>query len=197
MLILLSRKLDRKFSEQNIGAPPSYEEVVSESRSPDHSERYIIILGNEFCFMHENVLSFQLIKNMLIITGMEKLRQQRLQVLLLLQQAIIRLHHQKVSIQANQPMLIMLLYLRQARKCILLMNLIHVVHFQVQNLTFQFEPIFMLCTWHWICLDTMLCFALRLGIFFYCFLMYSSYFKVCMSSNHFYIFSLYFVSYSS
>ncbi|KAL5537946.1 hypothetical protein UlMin_046062 [Ulmus minor] len=33
------RRLDRKFSEQNIGAPPSYEEVVSESRSPVHSER--------------------------------------------------------------------------------------------------------------------------------------------------------------
>ncbi|XP_030937916.1 clathrin interactor EPSIN 2-like [Quercus lobata] len=33
------RKLDRKFSEQNIGAPPSYEEAVSESRSPVHSER--------------------------------------------------------------------------------------------------------------------------------------------------------------
>lgn len=33
------RRLDRKFSEQNIGAPPSYEEAVSESRSPVHSER--------------------------------------------------------------------------------------------------------------------------------------------------------------
>lgn len=32
-------RLSRKFSEQNIGAPPSYEEVVSESRSPVHSER--------------------------------------------------------------------------------------------------------------------------------------------------------------
>ncbi|XP_024022083.1 clathrin interactor EPSIN 2 isoform X1 [Morus notabilis] len=32
------RRLDRKFSEQNIGAPPSYEEA-SESRSPVHSER--------------------------------------------------------------------------------------------------------------------------------------------------------------
>ncbi|POO03412.1 ENTH domain containing protein [Trema orientale] len=33
------RRLDRKFSEQNIGAPPSYEEAISESRSPVHSER--------------------------------------------------------------------------------------------------------------------------------------------------------------
>ncbi|XP_022735375.1 clathrin interactor EPSIN 3-like isoform X2 [Durio zibethinus] len=33
------RKHERKFSEQNIGAPPSYEEAVSESRSPVHSER--------------------------------------------------------------------------------------------------------------------------------------------------------------
>ncbi|CAN6830751.1 unnamed protein product [Brassica oleracea] len=31
--------LQRKFSEQNIGAPPSYEEAVSESRSPVYSER--------------------------------------------------------------------------------------------------------------------------------------------------------------
>lgn len=32
--------LERKFSEQNIGAaPPSYEEAVSESRSPVYSER--------------------------------------------------------------------------------------------------------------------------------------------------------------
>ncbi|XVF29300.1 hypothetical protein REPUB_Repub15cG0109100 [Reevesia pubescens] len=34
-----SRRLERKFSEQNIGAPPSYEEAVSETRSPVHSER--------------------------------------------------------------------------------------------------------------------------------------------------------------
>ncbi|KAF3457400.1 hypothetical protein FNV43_RR02057 [Rhamnella rubrinervis] len=33
------RRLERKFSEQNIGAPPSYEEAVNESRSPVHSER--------------------------------------------------------------------------------------------------------------------------------------------------------------
>ncbi|XP_031404659.1 clathrin interactor EPSIN 2-like [Punica granatum] len=33
------RKLDRKFSEQNLGAPPSYEEAVSESRSPSLNER--------------------------------------------------------------------------------------------------------------------------------------------------------------
>ncbi|XVF37809.1 hypothetical protein REPUB_Repub20aG0042900 [Reevesia pubescens] len=33
------RQLERKFSEQNIGGPPSYEEAVSESRSPVHSER--------------------------------------------------------------------------------------------------------------------------------------------------------------
>ena len=31
--------LQRKFSEQNIGAPPSYEEAVSDSRSPVYSER--------------------------------------------------------------------------------------------------------------------------------------------------------------
>ncbi|XP_010557440.1 PREDICTED: clathrin interactor EPSIN 2-like isoform X2 [Tarenaya hassleriana] len=33
------RRLERKFSEQNIGAPPSYEEAINESRSPVHSER--------------------------------------------------------------------------------------------------------------------------------------------------------------
>ncbi|KAH7573389.1 hypothetical protein JRO89_XS03G0137700 [Xanthoceras sorbifolium] len=33
------RQLERKFSEQNIGAPPSYEEALSESRSPSQSER--------------------------------------------------------------------------------------------------------------------------------------------------------------
>ncbi|XP_044466057.1 clathrin interactor EPSIN 2-like isoform X2 [Mangifera indica] len=34
-----SRQLERKFSEQNIGAPPSYEEALSESRSPARSDR--------------------------------------------------------------------------------------------------------------------------------------------------------------
>ncbi|KAK9714218.1 hypothetical protein RND81_06G079700 [Saponaria officinalis] len=34
-----SRPLERKFSEQNIGAPPSYEDAVSVSRSPTYSER--------------------------------------------------------------------------------------------------------------------------------------------------------------
>ena len=38
--IIFDRRLERKFSEQNIGAPPSYEEAVNESRSPVHSERY-------------------------------------------------------------------------------------------------------------------------------------------------------------
>ncbi|KAJ6729183.1 EPSIN/ENT-RELATED [Salix viminalis] len=33
------RRLERKPSEQNIGGPPSYEETISESRSPAHSER--------------------------------------------------------------------------------------------------------------------------------------------------------------
>uniref|UniRef100_M4F9G7 UBX domain-containing protein n=1 Tax=Brassica campestris TaxID=3711 RepID=M4F9G7_BRACM len=32
-------QLQRKFSEQNIGAPPSYEEAVSDSKSPVYSER--------------------------------------------------------------------------------------------------------------------------------------------------------------
>ncbi|KAG5002404.1 hypothetical protein JHK87_023476 [Glycine soja] len=35
----LEARLERKLSEQNMGAPPSYEEAVSESRSPVHSER--------------------------------------------------------------------------------------------------------------------------------------------------------------
>ncbi|XP_043723882.1 clathrin interactor EPSIN 2 isoform X2 [Telopea speciosissima] len=33
------RQLERKYSEQNIGAPPSYEEVVSDARVPVHDER--------------------------------------------------------------------------------------------------------------------------------------------------------------
>ncbi|XP_038710880.1 clathrin interactor EPSIN 2-like isoform X2 [Tripterygium wilfordii] len=33
------RRLERKFSEQNIGAPPSYDEAIGESRSPVSSER--------------------------------------------------------------------------------------------------------------------------------------------------------------
>ncbi|XWS35258.1 hypothetical protein CRYUN_Cryun21dG0110700 [Craigia yunnanensis] len=33
------RRLEQKFSEQNIGAPPSYEKAISESRSPVHGER--------------------------------------------------------------------------------------------------------------------------------------------------------------
>ncbi|CAJ1846420.1 unnamed protein product [Sphenostylis stenocarpa] len=35
----LEARLERKISEQNAGAPPSYEEAVGESRSPVHSER--------------------------------------------------------------------------------------------------------------------------------------------------------------
>lgn len=35
-----SRPLERKFSEQNIGAPPSYEEAVSESGNTVPSQRY-------------------------------------------------------------------------------------------------------------------------------------------------------------
>ncbi|KAE9615620.1 hypothetical protein Lalb_Chr04g0257281 [Lupinus albus] len=35
----LEARLERKISEQSIGAPPSYEEAVGESRSPVHSER--------------------------------------------------------------------------------------------------------------------------------------------------------------
>ncbi|KAM3337497.1 clathrin interactor EPSIN 2 isoform X1 [Capsicum galapagoense] len=34
-----SRPLERRFSEQNLSAPPSYEEAVGGSRSPTHSER--------------------------------------------------------------------------------------------------------------------------------------------------------------
>ncbi|KAE8691995.1 Clathrin interactor EPSIN 2 [Hibiscus syriacus] len=33
------RQLEQKFPEQNIGAPPSFEEAVSESQSPSHTER--------------------------------------------------------------------------------------------------------------------------------------------------------------
>nr|KYP65063.1 Epsin-2 [Cajanus cajan] len=36
----LEARLERKLSEQNAAAPPSYEEAVGESRSPVHSERY-------------------------------------------------------------------------------------------------------------------------------------------------------------
>ncbi|KAF8402255.1 hypothetical protein HHK36_013207 [Tetracentron sinense] len=35
----LCRRIERKFSEQNIGAPPSYEEVVSDAQSPIQDER--------------------------------------------------------------------------------------------------------------------------------------------------------------
>jgi len=36
-------RLERKLSEQNMGAPPSYEEAVGESRSPVHSERFKLL----------------------------------------------------------------------------------------------------------------------------------------------------------
>ncbi|CAL0320688.1 unnamed protein product [Lupinus luteus] len=35
----LEGRLEQKLTEQNVGAPPSYEEVVGESRSPIHNER--------------------------------------------------------------------------------------------------------------------------------------------------------------
>jgi len=37
---LVCRSLERKFSEQHLSAPPSYEAAVGDSRSPAHSERY-------------------------------------------------------------------------------------------------------------------------------------------------------------
>jgi hypothetical protein len=66
------RRLDRKFSEQNIGAPPSYEEAVSESRSPVHSERYrfcTIIVHKLFCFTIIHVLRYS---DVFLMKGMEK-----------------------------------------------------------------------------------------------------------------------------
>ncbi|KAG8375944.1 hypothetical protein BUALT_Bualt09G0011600 [Buddleja alternifolia] len=35
----MGKRLDRKYSDQNLGAPPSYEEVVGPTRSPTYSER--------------------------------------------------------------------------------------------------------------------------------------------------------------
>lgn len=35
----MSRPFDRKYSEQNFNAPPSYEEAVNGGRSPTYSER--------------------------------------------------------------------------------------------------------------------------------------------------------------
>ena len=39
-IYLLHRQLERKFSEQNLDAPPSYEEAVADAHSPVHDERY-------------------------------------------------------------------------------------------------------------------------------------------------------------
>ena len=40
-IYLLYRRLEQKFSEQNLDAPPSYEEAVADVQSPVHDERYI------------------------------------------------------------------------------------------------------------------------------------------------------------
>ena len=40
-IYLLYRRLERKFSEQNLDAPPSYEEAVADIQSPVHDERYV------------------------------------------------------------------------------------------------------------------------------------------------------------
>lgn len=69
----VGRRLDRKFSEQNIGAPPSYEEAVSESRSPVHSERYrfcTIIVHKLFCFTIIHSLRYSDV--FFLMKGMEK-----------------------------------------------------------------------------------------------------------------------------
>lgn len=39
--MLLRRSHDKKYSEQEHAAPPSYEEAVDEVGSPAHSERYL------------------------------------------------------------------------------------------------------------------------------------------------------------
>ena len=40
-IYLLYRQLERKFSEQNLDAPPSYEEAVADVQSPVHDERFV------------------------------------------------------------------------------------------------------------------------------------------------------------
>lgn len=36
-------RLQRKLSEQNVGAPPTYEEAVGEAQSPVQGERYELL----------------------------------------------------------------------------------------------------------------------------------------------------------
>jgi len=57
-------RLERKLSEQNMGAPPSYEEAVSESRSPVHSERYELLYYRKHLFTAESVTYIILIAEM-------------------------------------------------------------------------------------------------------------------------------------
>lgn len=57
-------RLERKLSEQNIGAPPSYEEAVGESRSPVHSERYDFIYYRKYLFTTESATNIILIAEM-------------------------------------------------------------------------------------------------------------------------------------
>lgn len=48
-------RLERKLSEQNMGAPPSYEDAVGESRSPLPNERYDVY-DTEITYSQMNLL---------------------------------------------------------------------------------------------------------------------------------------------
>lgn len=41
------RGLNQEHSDQSISGPPSYEEALSESRSPEQNERYITAAKND------------------------------------------------------------------------------------------------------------------------------------------------------
>lgn len=56
-------RLERKLSEQNMGAPPSYEEAVGESQSPVQGERYKLLC------LRQPLSTTEYVSNIILIAG--------------------------------------------------------------------------------------------------------------------------------
>lgn len=77
-------RLQRKLSEQNVGAPPTYEEAVGEAQSPVQGERYELLYNGL-----TTLVQTEPVMNNIFIAGMLNLRQNLLQEARPLMQVII------------------------------------------------------------------------------------------------------------
>lgn len=129
-IFILHRRLERKFSEQNIGAPPSYEETLSDARSPVQDERFglwsIHALVSTFYHHLQLILTFSSMK------GLEKLQQH-----LFIKHPL----HLESQVKVKQLLCITLQHLQQTRKLMVLMNLTREVLSQVGKILFICSPL--------------------------------------------------------